>query len=912
MKMSIAKKILPVFGAFLSAVFASAEHGQPGSFRDASPKEMKSVLALDGKIKPGDDELVVYYVRQDKKYEPWALWMWAMPGGDGGANWEYTKDWKVEDGIGYMRFKLDGSSTGGNKPVSSDGVVGLIVRQDAGWTKDGNDDRVWDISKSKKVAIFSGDGNTYAAMPYRPSILSAELVADDKIALTLSGEYGLGAGNSGFKVVSGGKSVPISRVENSKSKNVEDNMAKDVTITLAGKIDVSESLSVGNQDFLGDAKVNSQKLALALAEKTVPGFDVELGARYSAKSATFGLWAPTSSKATVNIYKKDDAKTPDFTVPMTKNASTGVWSATFDKVDPDGMFYDYTLVNAKGTVTVLDPYAKSMAAYKNDGTVGRGAIVDMKSSRAIPEGGMDAPYYPLEKREDAILYEMSVRDFTISPDSGVKAEKGTYSAFIEKIPYLKELGITHVQLMPVLSFYNNNETDKRYDSRGAVNNSNYNWGYDPHNYFTPEGWYATDAADPYCRVRELRELVNECHKAGLGVLLDVVYNHMAITKFLDDIVPGYYFRTDANGKLKSNSGCGNDTATERAMMARIVRDSTEFFVREYKVDGFRFDLMGLMEAKCVENAYENCAKINPHVLFEGEGWKMYNGESGTVGMDQGYMRKTDRVAVFNDDLRDLLKAGGFNETGLGLITGKETNGADLFRSILGNPKSYGTNQPGANIQYMTCHDGLTLHDLIAHNVGLDESKMEEKAEIIRRIKMGNTLALTAQGIAFLHGGQERGRTKPNVMLATNECVGEFVRNSYDSSDNINQIVWTLDDDYRGVLEFTKGLLALRKSTGAFRIADAKKIKKNATLLSGTDKSLVFAYSISADDGEWIVAVNAGKKKATVKAGMSLKGAEVLVDCEKAGTEAISAPVGVKISGKKISLEPLTMAVIRKK
>ncbi|WP_294430239.1 alpha-amylase family glycosyl hydrolase [uncultured Treponema sp.] len=910
---NVMKNMLGLLGGLFLIFPAFAEHGEPGSFKDAAPANLKAVLAVDSKINPAANELVIYYVRPDKNYEPWALWMWAVPGGDGNANWNYTQKWQELDGVGYMRFRLDGSDTGGQKPVSADGTVGLIVRQKSGWIKDGNDDRIWNTGTSRKVAIFSGDQTTYAALPYKPNIKSAELVAPNKISLVLSGAYGLDDKTSGFAVKANGKTLSVAKVYNSISKNPEDNMADHVTVELADNADISENLTVSNPAFLSEAKVNSQKLAFELAEKTVPADDVVLGASYSNKSVAFRLWAPTSSSAIVNLYKKGDAKSADFTVSMEKDASNGVWTAVFNKVDPDGFFYDYTLTNSKGTVTVLDPYARSMAAYHNDGTLGRGAVVDLTSARSLPEGGMSGDYYPLEKREDAVIYEMSVRDFTICSDSGVKAAPGTYKAFIEKIPYLKELGITHVQLMPVVNFYYNNETDRAYDNRGVVNNSNYNWGYDPHNYFTPEGWYATDAADPYCRIRELRELVNECHKAGLGVLLDVVYNHMAGTRFLDDIVPGYYFRMNGRGGFTSNSGCGNDTATEHKMMARIVKDSTEYWVREFKVDGFRFDLMGLMEAGSVENAYSACVKVNPHVLFEGEGWRMYNGEAGTVGMDQAYMRKTDHVAVFNDELRDMLKAGGFNEAGLGLITGKEVNGSELLRSITGNPRSYGVNQPGANIQYMTCHDGLTLHDLISHNVNLKEEKPADKAEIIRRIKMGNALALSAQGIAFLHGGQERGRSKPNVSHASQECIGNFVRNSYDSSDNINQFVWTLDNDYQTVLDYTKGLIALRRTTDVFRMADAAKIKKNTFLLSDKeDKSLVFAYRIHNDDGDWLVAVNASTKNTVIKSDVALKKAEVLVDAANAGTEPLTSLNGVKLSGKKITLDPLTATIIHVK
>jgi len=894
----------------------AAVSGKPGTFADAARPELGRVVALDKKLKPSDGELVVYYVRGDRDYSQWALWMWAVPGGDGGAAWKYTQNWNVRDGIGYMRFRLDGSDTGGIRPVSDDGTVGLIIRRKADWTKDGGDDRFWNTAASRRIVVFSGDQNTYAAEPYRPSVRSAELTAPDTIQLVLSGGYALDTdgGRSGFTVTDeSGTPYEISRVYNTDSPDdLKRNMAERVTVRLAEQADVNKKLTVANPVFRGTAVVNSVKLALAAAEKTVPSADTVLGCTYAGGKAVFTLWAPSSSEAVLNLYRSGAARIPDFTEVMKKNEQTGVWTASFSAADPDGMFYDFTLRNSHGTVTVLDPYARSMAAYKNDGGTGRAAVVDMDSPKAMPAGGMDAPYVKLARREDAVIYEMSVRDFTVSPDSGVKAVPGTYRAFVEKIPYLKSLGVTHVQLMPVVNFYSNDETDKTYEGSGTVSGNNYNWGYDPHNYFTPEGWYATDASDPYCRVRELRELINECHKAGIGVILDVVYNHMADTRFLDDVVPGYYFRTNTDGKFKSASGCGNDTATERTMMKRLVVDSTSYWVKNYKVDGFRFDIMGLMESSSVLDSYAACARLNPSVLFEGEGWKLYDGPQGTVGMDQNYMTKTDSVAVFNDEFRDLIKAGGYNETGHGFITDKGMAGDRLFRSCVGNPAvNYRADEPGDNMQYLVCHDGLTLRDAIANNLNLDERDPAEKAELCRRIKLGNFLVLTSQGIAFLHGGQERGRTKPNAVRAKNESVGNFVRNSYDSADSVNQFVWNLDSDYEKVLAYTKGLVALRRAFGVFRIGDAKKIAENARQLStGGSDGLVLAYSIQDGGSVWFILVNAGKSPANIDTGTDLSDSVVFADGEQAGAAGIAAPSGVERNGTSATLEPLTAAVLR--
>lgn len=904
------KKTVIVLSLFLSAVFAFADSGEPGTFDNATPKAMSDVLSLDAKLKPSDDEFTIYYVRPNKDYDIWALWIWANPGGDGAAAFPFTQNWTVQDGIGYMRLKLDGSSTGGTKLFSDKGDVGLIVRQKEEWKKDGKDDRFWNINTSKKIAIFSGDQTTYAAVDYKPSIKIAELSNEKTITLKLSGKYGLDkdGGASGFSVSSSsGKEYKIAKVYNtSNPKDFSQNMTDAVTLELQEKVTLGDTIKVNNEKFLTSATVNSTKLEVKIAESKTPAMTETLGCVFSGGKATFRLWAPTSSKAVLNIYKTGDAKNADFTIDMTFNDKTGVWSCVFDKENADGYFYDYTLNNSKGTVTVLDPYAISMNANKGDGAVGRAAIIDLSSEKV---GASSSDYVKLAKREDAIIYEVSVRDFTINPDAKTSEKPGTYKAFIEKIPYLKELGVTHVQLLPVVNFFYNDETNKEYENSGKVNGNNYNWGYDPHNYFTPEGWYATDATDPYCRVKELRELINACHEAGLGVLLDVVYNHMASTQFLDDIVPGYYFRLNDKGGFKSNSGCGNDTATERKMMKKLVMDSTAHWVKNYKADGFRFDLMGLMEASSVVDSYNACAKINPAILFEGEGWKMYNGESGTLGMDQNYMTQTNKVSVFNDEFRDLIKAGGFNETGRGLVTKKATDNERFFRNATGSPMSnYRADSPGDNLNYTTCHDGLTLHDCIVHNLHLDEKK--DRAEIVARMKLANFIVLTSQGLSFLHAGQERGRTKPNVTGAKNESIGNFVRNSYDSSDNINQIVWNIDTEYQNLLEYTKGLIAIRKEFGVFRIGDAKKVAKNIKEIeTGDESGLVFGYTIKDKKNKWIVLINANSEKSEINCGVNSNSSVIYIDSDVADKNGIANPVGVTISGTSVVLAPLTATVI---
>ena len=687
-----------------------------------------------------------------------------------------------------------------------------------------------------------------------------------------------------------------------------------------------------------------------ILEQTVPPFDAQLGAVYNAedKSCRFLLWAPFAHAVSVNIYRNGSDEHPLYTVALTRDNTTGVWQTTVTDPDTELLFYDYLVTDEKGARTALDPYAVSMAAHTGDNSMGRGAIINLQKKTLKPE--REYSFAALAKREDAIVYEVSVRDFTVSPDSGVQNIPGTYRAFIEKIPYLQELGVTHIQLMPVLKFYNTDETNRRYEDAGTVHNNNYNWGYDPHNYFTPEGWYASEPENPESRVRELRELINECHKAGLGVILDVVYNHLAQTDFFDAIVPGYYFRTNQDGSYTNGSGCGNDIASERLMVRKLIVDSAVHWVREYRVDGFRFDLMGLLDTETVLEAYRRCSELNPSALFIGEGWKMYTGAPGTIGMDQRYMTQTDEVAVFNDELRDLLKAGGMNEACKGFLTKGKTDLHQLFYNCIGCPQqNYTADSPGDNVQYLVCHDGLTLHDCIAYNAGLDEQNPAQKKELIARIKLGNALLLTSQGIAFLHAGQERGRTKPNIHNAAEECTGAFVRNSYDSSDSINRIVWTLDEAYTELLAYTRGLIALRKQHNLFRIGDAQRIAQAATFLpldavpsvhtdtgriagdgteectqagSGTtdctqatagadgNTALAFGYTIDWEDGMWYLLFNADGAERSFTPQSEVKNPVVFADGMTASPSGIKNAVGIRFEKNRIIVDPYTAVVFR--
>jgi pullulanase len=519
----------------------------------------------------------------------------------------------------------------------------------------------------------------------------------------------------------------------------------------------------------------------------------------------------------------------------------------------------------------------------------------------------------LVQREDAIIYEASVRDFTISPDSGVAGKKGTFLAMIEKLDYIQDLGVTHLQLLPVYNFYYTNEMNQSYEDHGKTGDSNYNWGYDPHNHFTPEGWYATDPLDPYSRMNDFKTLIKEAHRRGLGVIMDVVYNHMGSTQLLEAVVPNYFFRKNSNGTFSSNSGVGNDFASSRAMARKLIVDSLVHWAKEYNIDGYRFDLMGLIDAETILAGYEAVSALpgKEDILFQGEGWQMYRWTKEQEMMDQNYMTKTDDVAVFNDEIRNLLKAGGFNEEGKGLLTNKAVSKEQIFQNLIGSPqKVYTADDPGDSMLYVAAHDGLTLHDTLAHNADIDHTTTEGKLEIAARAKLANMLILTGQGIAFLHAGQERGRTKPNVNMVRGETIGQFVRNSYDSADNINQIVWSLEAPFQNLLDYTKGLIALRRSSPAFRIGDAAAVANSATYLK-QDDPFSFAYKLDYGGETFFIMINAAEAPSTLEMGRDLEGYRVIADQDVVNLEGVRAPQGVTVAGSTVRLEGLTGAILTK-
>ena len=673
---------------------------------------------------------------------------------------------------------------------------------------------------------------------------------------------------------------------------------------------------------------------------------------------TLKLWAPSADSVNVIIYDKDNPNIENAILKLEKG-DRGVWSIRLDQAktglnDLTSYGYHFEVWRQGQAHRVLDPYAKSLLAWNVEETkspsqeqaldaralVAKAAFVDPSQI------GPQLTYAEIEGYEgktDAIIYEVHVRDFTSDPSLAdeLSAPFGTFAAFKERLDYIQSLGVTHVQLLPVMSYYFANEAKRGqrlmdYVAQGV----NYNWGYDPQSYFALTGMYSQNPKDPELRIQEFKDLVAAIHDRGMGVILDVVYNHTAQTHIFEAIEPHYYHFMNQDGSPRESFG-GGRVGTTHTMAGRILTDSIDYWTREFKVDGFRFDMMGDHDAEIIQAAYDCASQANPKTLFLGEGWRTFVGDEGMESIqaaDQDWMVDTDDVAVFSDDFRNLLKSGYPEEGAPSFLTGGPQKIGDIFANLCGRPTNFEADQPGDVVQYIEAHDNLTLYDVMAYSLGLDPVK--DAAELLARQRLGNLLLLTSQGVAFIHAGQEYGRTKqfrhPDFVregetsphkstLISREGIDfpYLIHDSYNASDAVNHLDWQkmVDSqtypDHVWTRAYTQGLIALRRWTRAFRLGRADLIRDRVHLLGQQTQDqehqdLLIAYASQDDqDRRFIVIVNADSQARQISRqayGIS-ELAHVLVDQVQAGTEPIAQPVGITQDRETITLDGLTGIVL---
>jgi len=544
----------------------------------------------------------------------------------------------------------------------------------------------------------------------------------------------------------------------------------------------------------------------------------DLGLTYSPKASTFKIWAPTATAVKLNLYKSDMGGTAWHSVTMNKGTN-GVWLTTLPENLKNSYYTFQVNIGNTWSEEVVDPYAKAC------GTNGlRAQVVDFTETNPIGWAQDTSPNFSTaNKQTDAIIYELHVRDASIHASSGIKnkgkflglAELGTKNNAGQStgLSHIKELGVTHVHLLP---FYDYNSVD---ETKSATQ---YNWGYDPVNYNIPEGSYSTNPADGKVRIKELKELVKTMHNNGLRIVMDVVYNHTALTKNsnFNILVPDYYYRKRADGSFSDASGCGNETASDKAMYQKFMIESVVYWVKEYHIDGFRFDLMGVHDIQTMNLISDTLHKIKPSIVLYGEGW---TSGSSPLPEEKRALKKNaaqlNGIAVFSDDMRDGIKGSVFNINDRGFATGNTSNSESVKFGIVaaGNhpqinynnvnySKSPYTAGPAGLINYADCHDNNILWDKI--ELSCKDASEESRTKMAQ---LAYAIVLTAQGASFLHAGTEFLRTKNGV------------ENSFDKGDMVNGIHWDLKTKNNNTYQFIKSLIQIRRAHPAFRMQTADQI-----------------------------------------------------------------------------------------
>ena len=567
-------------------------------------------------------------------------------------------------------------------------------------------------------------------------------------------------------------------------------------------------------------------------------YDGELGALYEKEGTLLRVWTPTAKSVEVWIYADDSFKGPSTKIEMVQKPK-GIFEAYLPG-DQHGTIYVYKILflNNRESISV-DPYARATTVNGM-----KSVIADL--NRTNPDGwGERLPAFGLP--EEAIIYELHIRDFSISETSGI-VNKGKFLGLTEKntqnasgrktgLDYLIDLGITHIQILPMFDYATVDEAN--------LTEPQYNWGYDPLNYNVPEGSYSTDPFDPFNRIFELKQMIRTLHENGLRVIMDVVYNHVYDPKdqALERTVPGYFYRYNADGSLANGTGVGNDTASERHMMRKYIIDSVKYWAKEYHLDGFRFDLMGIHDSVTMNAIREALDKIDPSIIIIGEGWEMSTPLPEDLKASQRNAQAMPRIAHFNDSIRVALKGSDFgDEKDRGFISGKNYLEDLLLRNIKGamhlsSHSSYV--DPEQVIQYVEAHDNLTLYDKLLRSNPDDSEEVR-----IKRHTLATSIVLLSQGVPFIHGGQEFLRTKAGVA------------NSYQSPDEINQFEWERVTTFQESVAYVKGLIALRKSEYLFRLHTHEEIDTHFTMLS--ENFNIIAFSLTNSEKKYIVIFNGNR------------------------------------------------------
>ena len=622
----------------------------------------------------------------------------------------------------------------------------------------------------------------------------------------------------------------------------------------------------------------------------------DLGLTYSKASSTFKIWSPPASAAELLLYKNGDGGSAFKTIELMQGAH-GSWHAKLSG-DLKGTYYTFRVkINERWSNEVADPYAKAVGVNGQ-----RAMVIDLKSTNPAGWAKDKSPSFSANnKATDAVIYELHIRDASINKNSGI-VHKGKYLGLTEKgtkskeglstgLSHIKELGVTHIHLLP---FFDYNSVDESKPEKAQ-----YNWGYDPLNYNVPEGSYSTDPYNGATRINELKQLIAAFHKNGLRVVMDVVYNHVADagSSNFNQLVPGYYFRHKKDGGFSDATACGNEVASELPMMRKFILESVLYWAKEYHMDGFRFDLMGVHDIETMNLISAELHKINPSILLYGEGWTA--GASPLPDSVRALKKNAhllNGIAVFSDDVRDGIKGTVFDLKDKGFASGKAgmeesvkfgivaaSNHPQVDMEKVNYSKKAYSAAPWNVITYCECHDNNVLWDRLT--MSCPDATREE---LVKMQELALTIVLTSQGIPFLHAGTEFLRTKKGV------------ENSYNAGDSINAIDWSFKKENLTTNNYIKQLIQMRKAHPAFRMTSNEDIKKNiyfdekavkgtivysinGAALKDSWKKIIVAFNgnkkeqvITLPVGNWKVAIGADKKQQAVSGKFTIEGVSAAV------------------------------------
>ena len=742
------------------------------------------------------DETIVniHYYREDGSYGDWDVWAWAD--GLDGAGYAFTDNGDADGAVATITI------------TEATPSLGFIVRKPDWSAKDPDGDRKVDLSSvvSGTVDVYCKAGselddftvnfdNAVFGLKIRTAKAVSKTSVDFTLTMTPADDDSISVED--FNIISaGGQSLTLDTVTMTSPTGGELALAEELDYTKEYTIYFREtSMKLSLPDYFSSAEFEDAY--------TYTGDD--LGATVTAGGTNFRVWAPTAQKVELNIYAAGDGGTAEQVVEM-QAAEKGTWFAAANG-NLSGKYYTYTAYfDGKVNQDIVDPYAKSVGVNGK-----RGMVLDMSSTD--PDGWNSDSRRTYENVTDMEIYELHIRDFSIGETNGIQ-NKGKYLAFTERgtkdesgvatgVDHLVDLGVTSIHILPSYDYGSVDET--------KLDKAQFNWGYDPVNYNAPEGSYSTDPYHGEVRVNEYKQMVKGLHDAGLGVIMDVVYNHTYNTQYcFNQLVPDYFYRPNQN-----TSGCGNDVASERSMVRKFIVDSVKYWASEYHLDGFRFDLMGILDVETMNAVRAAVDEVDPSIIIYGEGWNMgcVATKSDTLFANYTNAALTPRIGYFSDTIRDTLKGSVFDAEEKGYINGESKHYKALINSIVPYTRKWSPS-PDQTINYADCHDNLTLWDKIRSSNGDDS-----EADQIRQNNLAAAIIQTSQGVPFMMSGEEFLRTKTKKD-------GTFDHNSYASPDYVNVLDYSRIAAYPDVYNYYKGLIAFRKAHPAFRMMTAADVDAN--------------------------------------------------------------------------------------